>query len=156
MSTFWSRWRTTISIFLAAAIFIAVTGYSLVRTSNVAEENRRFVSALVDERVTSNVADCHQGNEFRTSFPDTLRHIVELSQDGASDIDLTGFPQFAAVDPNTQAYLAELERRLNQAPEESQVSVVEQAARDYERDFPVLDCEQVGRELREELTSGGR
>lgn len=155
MSRFYERWKVTINVVAALAVFISCVTFLFVRQETQIDRNKEFVTALVEERIISAVADCHQGNEFRTSFPDTLRHVVELSEAAGGGPDLTSFPAFVAItDPSTKDYLRELERRLNAAPEDEQPNVVIQAAEDYERDFPVIDCKQFEKELRRDLRPG--
>jgi hypothetical protein len=152
VTTFWYRWRTTISIVFAVLVFLATVGVSVDRTNTVAEKNAAVVTALVEERVESRVAECRGQAEFRTVFPATLRKIAVASS-AQRGIDLTSFPEYVQLtDPRTAEYLRALEERLNQAPEDEGPSIVEQAAIDYEKENPVPDCKQVERQVREDLT----
>jgi hypothetical protein len=153
VTTFWYRWRTTISIVLAVGVFLAANGFVLTRISDQAGRNAVTVNALIEERITSRVAECRGQAEFRTQFPSTLRKIAAASNASSGGIDLTSFPEYVRLtDPRTAEYLAALERRLNSAPEDEGPGIVEQAAIDYEKENPVPDCKAVERKVREELT----
>lgn len=151
MRDFIYRWKTTIGIVLAVVLFVGSVAFVLSRVAETSTQNSQTLAAVVEERITSRVAECHGQAEFRTEFPATLRKIAKAAS-AQRGIDLTSFPEYVQLtDPRTRAYLAALEKRLNQAPPSDQPDIVTQAAIDYEKHNPIPDCKAVERKLRREL-----
>lgn len=61
-----------------------------------------------------------QACEDRRNQAVLLRSLVEISDDGRGSTNLTRFPSFDQLDPETQTYLREVEAASRQAPEPSE------------------------------------
>lgn len=137
MIAFVKRYRLALTLVAIVAVIV----FALMTTFGV-------VDRLREEEIDRQVSSCQSSAEFRREFPSILRAVVDAASSG-EPVDLTSLPQFEALDQSTKDFVAALSVALASAPDAR--PDIDAVLDDYERQFPVPDCEALEAKLRDRL-----
>lgn len=99
------------------------------------------IDRLEQEVVDRQMAACESQSEFRQAFPDILREIAT----GAEPVNILATEGFDALSPEVQFFLV---RYAADVEASGNGGLLEGAAADYEKTFPLPDCKALAAELK--------
>lgn len=133
------RRHNSILLWLAMAAVVAggfhIQGNNNQHTRNLVEQLTDTQTKLVTETIGRQLDSCKTAAEFRTTFPAILSTIAS----SPPDVVFSQIEGFNALDSSLKAFLSSYAQAYIDAGKSGK-SVLERVAANYQREFPVPDC----------------
>lgn len=145
MIKFVRRWKYGFML----AVMVCVFAYAVYGISEQQTRSDNLFESFLEAEIEDDYDSCISRVDLRTTLYGILDAVVEGDMPIGSALNLTSVAGYSQLDPPTQAYLSNLDVRLD--IESTDPSTIERIRDNYKEDFPIPDCDRERTAAREDL-----